>query len=417
MNLTWRHFLFFGLAWGAQASAYSSPEPLPQGVRALAYVYGFASGINTRLNGDGLLEDLAKPLNRSVSIAEMAEAEPDLLKLQNVLANLDPLWADQVLSINLYAHASVFESQKVSGFLYGVTDRLAIGVIVPFIKRDIDFGFRADVVNNAKAIATSVGDIPELQKGLKKLSETRIDTQTFNQAIFLNRGYKAPESHHVEAWGDAEIETRYSYYFDNRWGLGLRGGFRAPTSSYKIDIRNVLDQDLTEDVWALKLSHLSEYQIRPHSLSWSTTIGGIVRLPKTQERAYARSASDPLPDLTDPYQIESVRKLIGPELNMDSGLQWSLAQGWVSLMGSAFYSVKAKDRIYGHRDLDYLRETAGTAAQTQGLELAVQVSSISSFRRNSFPLPFNVTVAYVNPMRGHDSIYAPYWRLDSVILF
>jgi hypothetical protein len=414
------HFLSLGiaaLAGPTQVHAYMSPEPLPRGVRAFAWVYGQAAGIDSRLTEDGLLQALSHPLNRSVSLEELAEAEPDLLKLKSVLNDLDPKWADQLLGVNLYADVSVFESRKVTGFMYGITDRFSLGVMIPFIERDMKFGFRADVTNNAGAIASGVGDIPALQEGLARLKNYPLNTQTFTKAIFLDRGYNAPTSSHVETWGDVEVESRYTYFIGDRWGLGLRSGFRVPTSSYRPDIRNILDQDLTEDTWALKASHLSEFQIVPRVFSWSTTVGGIVRLPKKQTRAYALSSDEVLPDLNDPNQIESVRKTIGPELNAESGLQLSLFQGLFNVMGSYFYSVKGQDKIKGVRNLDYARETSGTAAETQGYELSLEMSTFSAFRRNSFFIPLKISTAYVRPIAGRNTIFAPYWRFDSVVLF
>jgi hypothetical protein len=401
----------------ASAEAYMSPEPLPRGVRALAYVYGFASGVNARLTEKGDLEELSRPLNRSVTLGELAEYEPELLRLQNVLQDMDPEWSSQLLSVNLYSDIDVFESRRVTGFMYGVTERWALGVIVPFYQRELNFGFHVDVVNNAGAIASSVGNIRELQDGLARLRDYPLNTRLFTQKIFLDRGYNAPQSLRVTAWGDAEIENRYTYYLDHGWGLGLRGGVRAPTSTYQPDLRNYLEQELTENAWALKLSHLAEYQILPKRFSWATSLGATVRLPKQQTRAYALNREQVLPDLNDPSQIETVSKTIGPELSAETGLSYSFFQGLVNVMGTYFYNLKGQDTIRGGRNLDYARETRGTAAMSHGYEVAVELSTFSAYLRESFFLPFKISTAYVAPVAGRNLIYAPYWRLDSVLLF
>ena len=399
------------------AHSYVSPLPLPKGVRALAYVYGYASDVDSNINSEGLLEDLAGPLNRSVSLEELAKSEPDLLRLQNILQDLDPAWVDQVLAVNLYSDVSVFESRKVTGFMFGLTDRFSAGFVLPYIKRDLSFSFDANIVNNAGAIASSVGNIPDLQEGLQRLKDYPLNTQTFTQAIFLDRGYNAPRSSSIGVWGDLEVETRYSYYFDTDWCLGFRGGFRAPTSSYEPDIRNLLERDLTENTWAIKASHLSEYQIVPYRLSWSTLVGTTVRLPKQQTRAYALTSNEVLPDLRDPRQIETVSKTIGPEINAETGLQASFFGGVLNLMGSYFYTQKAEDFIEGARGLDYARETNNTAAMSHGMELALELSTFAAYQRNSFFIPFKISTAYVRPLAGRNTVFAPYWRLDSVLLF
>jgi hypothetical protein len=400
-----------------QVLAYSSPLPLPKGVRAMAYVYGFAAGVDGRLTSDGELQQLAHPLNRSVTLDEIAESEPDLLRLKSVLGDLDPQWANELLNVNLYSDISVFESRRVTGFMYGITDRFAMGFMIPWINREVDFSFRADVVNNAGPIASAVGDIPALQNGLAQLRDYPLDTQTFNKAIFTDRGYDTPTSQQMGAWGDLEIEGRYTYALSDNYGLGVRTRIQAPTSTYRPDIKNVLDQDLAEKTWAFKAYHLSEVALFPRVLSWSTMVGGAVRLPKEQRRAYARSADEPLPDLTDSYQIETVEKTIGPEFNADTGLQLTLFNGWVNLMSSYYYARKGEDRIVGNRGLDYARETEGTGADSHGYELSAEFSTFAPFQRGTFFIPMKLSAAYVRPVAGHNTIFAPYWRFDSVILF
>jgi len=301
--------------------------------------------------------------------------------------------------------------------MYGITNRLTVGFILPWIERDMSFHFEADVVNNAGVIAESVGDNQELQEGLNKLKNYELDEGTFIDSVILSRGYDAPHSQHYQAWGDLEIETRYTYHLDNRWGLGLRGAVVLPTSTHKKNIRNLLDQDIAEDTWAFRLAHLSEYQLIPRRLYWSASVGGKLRAARQQTAAYSLSPNDLLPDLNDPNQIETVSKTIGPEFNAETGLQLSFFQGYFNVMGSYFYSVKAEDWIRGSRDLDYNRETAGTGAQTQGLEATVEFSTFSAYQRNKFFIPMKLSVAYVRPTMGRNALYTPYWRFDSVFLF
>ncbi len=397
--------------------AYSSPEPMPQGVRALAYVYGYGAGIDSRLNADGRLELLSRPLNRSVSLADMAKREPDLLRLQNFLGGLDPVFADNLLAANLYADVSVFESRKVTGFLWGITDRYAVGFVLPWVRREMGFRFRAEVTNNAAAIAASVGENEELQRGLNELANYPLNSDTFTKSIFLDRGYNAPADQVYQGWGDLEIENRYTYLVTDRWGLGLRGSLILPTANHEIDLHDPLDKELAEGTWAVKLTHLSEYQILPKQVYWSFSVGGKYRFEKSQTRAYALNPDQVLPDLNDPNQIENVSKKIGAEFNVDSGLQLTFFKGLLSLSGGYFYSAKASDSIMGTRGLDYGRETIGTDSSLQGIELSAEISTFSAFLRNSFFAPVKMSLAYVHPTAGRNTIYAPYWRFDSVLLF
>lgn len=400
------------LSWG-----YSSPQPLPAGVRAVAYVYGFGSGVDSRLNDSGELEFFSRPLNRSVTLDDMGEFEPDLLRLKSFLADLEPEWAENLIVANLYSELSVFESRKVSGALYGITDRLSLGVLVPWIRRDVAFDFSADVQNNAAAIAKQVGNNPQLQDGLDQLANYPLNEDTFMESVFLNRGYQSPRSTSFEGWGDMELEARYTYLVSSRWSLGLRGGLILPTGSHDMDITNPLDLGLSESVWAARLSHLSEYYFVPDRVSWATRLGYKHRFAKKQTRAYALSADELLPDLTDPNQIETVTKTIGSEFSASSGFQWSVFRGYINLMASYFYSQKATDKIEAARGLDYARETAGTNAMQHGIEAAVEISTLKAFQRDDFMIPSKFMVSYVHPVGGRNTIYSPYWRFDSVLLF
>ncbi len=418
--MLFRHLIAAGILASLaspSAWAYSSPLPLPKGVRALAFVYGYATDVTSRLDSQGRLEDFAHPLNRSVTLQDMAEAEPDLLKLQAFLTELDPSWGDRILGANLYADISVFENRKVSGLMYGITDRFSLGVLVPWIERRLKYSFRADVTNNAGAIATSVGSNPRLQEALEKLRTYPLNTASFTRAIFLERGYKAPSDQVFSAWGDLELESRYTYYLGELLGLGLRARLTMPTTNYRHDIRNILDQDLAENTWGFRLSHLSEVQIWPHVLSWSTLVSGMIRAPKLQERAYARSPDEPLPNLNDLSQIETVEKTIGPEFHAETGLQLSFFKGLLSLTSSYFYSRKELDRIKGSRGLDYARETVGSDSESHAYQLAAEFSTFSAFQRNAFFMPVKFSTAYVQPFAGRNTVFAPYWRFDSVLLF
>lgn len=405
------------LAIAPLSQAYSSPEPLPAGVRALAYVYGFGSGVDSRLNEAGELEYLSRPLNRSVTLEDMAEFEPDLLRLQNFLEGLEPEWAENLLVANLYSELSIFESRKVSGVLYGISDRFSLGVLVPWIERDIAFDFRAEVQNNAAAIAQRVGNNPQLQDGLNQLANYPLDESTFLESVFTSRGYQNPRSMTFQGWGDLEMEARYTYFVGERWNLGLRGGIVFPTGSYELDIANPLDQGLSDGVWAARVSHLSEFYFVPGRVSWSAKFGYKHRFASEQTRAYALNADEILPDLNDPNQIETVNKTIGAEFDAVSGFQWSLFKGYLNLMASYFYSQKSGDKIVGSRGLDYARETNGTDAMQHGVEASIEISTLKAFQRDDFFIPSKFMVSYVHPVAGRNTIYSPYWRFDSVVLF
>jgi len=420
MNKKSRCFHVLSLALGLLPSfvfAYVGTDPLPKGVRAAAFVYGYGKGIDSNLNSQGRLESIVQPLNRSVSIQDISAGQPELQKLIKILNEFEPGLGEQLLHADLAASIQVNETRYVTGLMWGVTDRFSLGAIVPIIHRNVGVNFDASVVNNAEAIAKRMGDVPQIQQGLQEVRNAKIDTAAFSDSIFTSRGYNSLAPLDTSGLGDLELESRYTYYSDRWLGLALRARVQVPTSSQRPDLRNILDREISEGNWALKAASIHEVKMIPGVLSWSSSVWGIWRSPVQRTMAFARTNDQPLPDLNDPYQIETVKRQYGSQLDVDTGLQFSLWRGVVSFTGSYQYTVHAQDMVYGQRELDYGRWMANTNSETHGVELIAEISSIPLFLSKAFPLPAKVSVTWSQPFAGRNTVYTPYGRVDVVLLF
>jgi hypothetical protein len=399
------------------AFAYVGTDPLPKGVRAGAFVYGFGKGIDSTLNSEGRLESLVQPLNRSVSVQDIAAEEPKLQQLIKILDSFEAGLGDKLLQADLFSDIDIREERFVTGFLWGVTDRFSLGAIVPIVKRRIDVDFHASVVNNAEAIAKRFGHIPQVAEGLEEVRKAQIDTARFSDAIFAGSGYETPGTIENSGLGDLELESRYTYYSDRWLGLALRGRVQVPTSTHRPDLRQLVDRELAEGNWALKAATIHEVKFVPGLLSWSSSLWGTWRAPTTRTMAFARSTDQNLPDLNDPYQIETLQRQYGPQLDLDTGLQLSLFNGVFNFMGSYQYTLRGSDKLFGKRDLDYARWTANTESETHGVEFIAEFSTIPLYFSKTWPLPSKVSFTWYQPFKGRNSIYTPYGRIDVVVLF
>lgn len=402
---------------GPGAHAYTGTDPLPKGVRAGAFVYGYGKGIDSTINSEGRLESIVKPLNRSVTVQDIAEHQPDLTKLVKILNDFEPGLGNQLLQADLSSSINVSEEHYVTGVLWGLTDRLSVGAIIPVVHRHVDVNFNASVVNNAEAISKRIGNVPQVKQGLDQVKNSKIDTAAFADSIFASNGYHSPSALDVSGLGDVELESRYTYYSDRWFGLAVRGRVELPTSTQRPDIHNVVDREIAEGNWALKVASIHEVKMIPGVLSWSSSAWGVWRAPVQRTMAFARSSDQSLPDLTDPYQIETVTRQYGSQLDLDTGLQLSLFHGVVNFLGSYQYSVHAQDMIYGARNLDYARWMANTNSETHGVELIAELSSIPLFMAKAFPMPAKVSFTWYQPFAGRNSVFTPYGRIDVVVLF
>ncbi|MEO5668107.1 MAG: hypothetical protein ABIR96_08610, partial [Bdellovibrionota bacterium] len=63
---------------GPLAHAIVTTDVLPKGVRAGAFVWGRSGSVTNSFDSSGNLQSLARPLNRSVTLEDIAKSEPDV---------------------------------------------------------------------------------------------------------------------------------------------------------------------------------------------------------------------------------------------------------------------------------------------------------------------------------------------------
>jgi hypothetical protein len=406
------------LALSGQARAIVTSDVLPKGVRAGAFVWGRAASVTSSFDETGSLQSLARPLNRSVTIDDIAASEPDVKVLEGVLNNLGPEGLGEKLFLtNLYSDVHVSEQRFVTGLLWGLSDRFSAGVIVPIVSRRTNVSFDVDIVNNAKALQQKLGHIPQIRDGLQQFIDANIDENLFVSEIFTDRGYIAPTQHEFSALGDIELESRYRYYKGERLNMALRGTVKLPTANHTPDIRNLFDREVGDGVASLKVGAVQSLTLIPYKLSLHTAAFGTYRMEGRKTVALPRDASEPLADLNDPYQIESVTKQLGPSLNTDIGVMVDFWKGGVSFMTSLQSMFKASDKYSGERSLDYARLNSNTAAYEHGVEFSLEVSSVQLFLDKKALAPAKLAFSWYQPLKGKNVIYAPYGRVDVVLLF
>ncbi len=412
--------LLLALCMAQPAWAIMSTEVLPKGVRALGLVYANAPKVDSNLNSNGSLESLARPLNRSVTMNDLELAEPRLKTLRKILNAYSPEMAmgENVVLSNLYSDISVNEKRYVTGLLWGITPYFSAGVIVPYIDRQMTASFSANTVNNAARIREMVGALtPQVSDALTQIEDMKFDTSFYEQKLFTENGYQVPKSFRTKGLGDMELEARAKYFEGDLFNFGLRGNVKLPTAAHKADITNLIDRDFGDRTISVRVGSVHTLKLVRDRFSFQSGIFGTWRKPTKQTMAIPRQPSDALANLNDPYQVEEIRKELGPQLDLDAGFNLDFYRGAVSLFSSYVYSIKKADVYSGKRQLDYARLGAGTKSESQALESGLELSSVPLFLAKKWPLPAKLVATWVQPVGGKNNLFARYGRLDAILFF
>jgi hypothetical protein len=92
-------------------------------------------------------------------------------------------------------------------------------------------------------------------------------------------------------------------------------------------------------------------------------------------------------------------------------------KGGVSFMTSFQSLVRAADKYSGTRGLDYARLNANTAGYEHGVEFSLEFSSVPLFLDKKALAPAKLSFSWYQPLAGKNMIYAPYGRMDAILLF
>jgi hypothetical protein len=404
------------------AWAITTADVLPKGVRVGAFIYGRSANIDSSFNSSGDVEFLARPINRSIPLSDLVSAEPQLEDLRVALNAMGPdKLGDQLLQLDLYQDIGVSEARAVPALLWGISDRLTLGIIVPVVHRVTTANFSVKSINNAGGIQDIIGKVPQIYEGLDKVKNAPLDADTIGAAIFQKNGFITPSSFEVTSLGDIELEARYRYYLSSPFKLALRAGVRMPTASHVVDIRNVLDRPTGQGNVSFRVGSFHDYllvqKLGPVSLSFNTAAGLNVHLPASQLMAVRKTPDQILPDLNDPTQVETVRRWKGADTSVSAGLMADFWGGAVSLSATYLYEIHAKDRYWGANNNDYAGLEANTFNTLHSLDFGIELSSLPLYLNKQAMIPAKICFDWVQPVGGVNGIYAPYGRVDFVIFF
>lgn len=370
---------------------------LPKGSWIFPVDSEFSLPIEKRFDHDGHVEDAAKDFNTPLD----SNVFSGLTLLEGAFG-LPPgsaSFGQSVVSFKWDIKRVTFSPA------YGLTDRLSIGIVMPYSWKTNRVDARLD------PSTATIGINPGVPGGLAPLvvPGTRPPTTEDIQNLLVSQGFKKVETWSDNGIGDIEAGGRYQYFKSDAWRLAFTGGIRLPTGQVD-DPDNLVDQGFGNGAYAL-LFRLNQDFIRqpegitkklgipdPGAFMLNTTFRYDLYLPDKQELRVC-SIHEPLCPVKDNVD-RNLGDIMEAEISGAVGLP---------LKGSSFSALykighSTKDHYSGNKGLDYGSLAIETNPTEQVYALGLTYSTLPLFLEKKFPFPLTASVSFRDRFAGTNNL-------------
>ena len=232
--------LVLSLLCAVHATVADDALVLPQGRWRVSAEADFSLPITTRFTPAGGTEDLATDFNRALNSTVFTD-----LRLVEAAFRLPEGTASFGRSVvDFERHIQVYTLRAA----YGLTDRLSLGVRVPYVTQDNQVHATLD------SRTATVGFNPAVPGGVAPLGVpgTRPPTTEDIQAFVERLGFRRVQDWSDASFGDSFGGFKYQYYQSEHWRLAATGRVRFPTGRWD-DPNNLVDYPTGFAAWGLGL--------------------------------------------------------------------------------------------------------------------------------------------------------------------
>jgi hypothetical protein len=366
---------------------------LPRGRWYVSAEARFSLPITRRFTPEGGTEDLAADFNRELNSVVF----PDLRLVEAAFGLPEGSATFGRSAVTFEQHIQIYTLQAA----YGLTDRLSVGVRVPYWIQENQVQAALD------SRTATVGFNPAVPGGIAPLGVpgTRPPTTEDIQAFVERLGFRRVETWSDASFGDSFAGLKYQYYRSEHWRLAATGRVRFPTGRWD-DPNNLVDFPTGFDAWGLALEvHQDVVWQRPglaRQLGVLTT-GEFVLNTRFQYEAL-------FPD-TKPFRVCPIHQPIcpnfDPQVRRDLGdLVEAEIAGTVgllpglTLMPMYTYTHKFQDQFRGDRGFTYGLLKPETETDFHTLELRLAYSTALLVAQQRFPVPLSLSVRYIDRVAG-----------------
>lgn len=391
--------LFFpGLISGIVFAAYpENAEVLPKGVSSVKVESNFFFTIDKRFNSDGKAEDIAADFNTSLNSDVFTSLRP-----------LDPFVGGKASIGNSIVSSNFDIIETYTTYMYGITDRLAVGIMIPYwwVTNNVDArvdsspGSGANVgLNPCFGVAGCPSTSPIIPLAL---GGVRLTTENVQGLLgsglpgIPGFGYKR-----VETWSDnglADIEAGFKYQYLKRENLRLAftGGARFPTGK-KDDPDNLMDLEFGSGAYALLFRLYNDYTGIKNLILDATFKYDLV-LPDKENKRVPSNVNQPITT-----NKEEVKRDLGDKFQFEGSGRYSLLKGF-DFFAIYNFRGKFKDEISGSNPS---LNTDSLEAETRRIEHIYEIgflyTTVPLYKEKSFPLPLTTSISYRDRFAGKNN--------------
>ena len=368
---------------------------LPEGISQGYWDFYHYRPTRQRYNADGDREDLAYPFTNAALDSSVLTS----------LAPLDPL-VGGTASIGDVSVEYEYDIDVLDlGYSYGITDKLSVGIHVPYywITNNVDTSLDATNANVGLNPATGDCCIPIGSGGVP------MDAGDVQSLIRSEYGFSTIDTWERDGIGDIELGAKYQLFLKDSSAFAITSGLRIPTG-YEDDADKLNDVAWSYGNYALLLRLHYDYLISnlwkpmPTKLHHPVPSAGDLILNFTFRYDYMLPDKKTMRIGDAPDQVLTAnRERVSRELGDLFGVEVSSryhATDSTSFSATYTYAFKLKDDIDGDLDFNYDSLEADTDSSQQIFILAAKYSTIAAYRDKQSPAPMEFSIAYRERFKG-----------------
>jgi hypothetical protein len=372
-------------------SSGENAEVLPGGIFSLSGTYYHHFDIRKKYDKDGDAVPIAQDFNRDLDSTVFPG-----------LAPLDPLVGGTANIGRSVAEFTLLYEWFDFTLAYGITDRLLVGMNVPYrhSKNDVKAHMDSSDANVGKNAALNTlaplyvpGTVPLSTKDVQNIMGPGLDINGDGTIEIPGYGYKRVKTWTGDAIGDTQVLAKYSFVSNERWRLAAAGGLRLPTGEQDDpdSFVDVPSGDGQTDI--LVRAYIDFLGIRNICLNGVARFD--VQLPDEKRVRVPPSVHMPITR----YK-EEVSRNLGDVLELEIAGTYSFTSALSAGLRYRF-TRKFKDSVNGTQSHAFYRSLENeTDYNSQIGFVFVGFSTIQLFKEKKFPVPLGLQLEYRNRFAG-----------------
>lgn len=307
------------------------------------------------------------------------------------------------------------------GYAYGITDRLTVGVEIPYysVRNDVKASINSDPGSSANVgLSTGPGPGPLCGSGAPVLplacpNTRRFTTEDVQRLLTTGLpgvagfGYKRLRNFEDDGLGDIQLGAKYQYWRSEDVRLAASGGVRFPTGRQD-DADDLVDMSWSSGAYGLFARLHSDYIVsnlwkeQPTPASWGIATAGDVILNGTFRYEWT------LPDevtlrIAEGDTLTTTRERLdrdlGDRFEFEASVQYQLTSAF-AVAGIYRYGFKLTDDFTSHQGLRTQVLEEDTDSTDQQYIVRLSYSTLALYRAKRFPLPVDISVSYRDRFAG-----------------